>query len=130
LGNYRSAAVYLRALLKERPKDTRLLIEYCGCIERAGGSGYARLILEKAAAYFENSSDISIALGLLAFREGQLEKSFDYLREASSRDKKDPRPYRWMHLIAKKKGDLQGAERFEREYRRILKNSATKTNSK
>ena len=124
LGNYRSAAVYLRTLLKERPKDIRLLIEYCGCIERAGGIGYARLILEKAAAYFEESPEIPIALGFLAFREGHLEKSFDYLREAVSKNKKDPRPYRWMHLIAKKKGDEAGAERYEREYQRILKNSS------
>ena len=123
LGNYRSAAVYLRALLKERPKDIRLLIEYCGCIERAGGAGYARLILEKAAVFFEESSEIPIALGLLAFKEGHLEKSFDYLREAVSKNKKDPRPYQWMYLIAKKKGDLSGAERYEREYQRVLKKS-------
>jgi Tfp pilus assembly protein PilF len=123
LGNYRAAAVYLRALLKERPKDIHLLIEYCGCIERAGGAGYARLILEKAAAYFEESSEIPIALGLLAYRESQLEKSFDYLREAVSKNKNDPRPYRWMYLIAKKKGDLSGADRYEREYQRILKKS-------
>ena len=122
-GNYRSAAVYLRTLLKEKPKDIRLLIEYCGCIERAGGGSYARLILQKAAAYFEGSSDIYIAMGLLSFREGQLEKSFDYLREATSKDKKDPRPYRWMNLIAEKKGDREGAARYEREYQRILKNS-------
>ncbi|MCL1813565.1 MAG: tetratricopeptide repeat protein, partial [Treponema sp.] len=124
LGNYRSAAVYLKALLKEKPKDIRLLIEYCGCIERAGGGTYARLVLEKAAAYFEDSSDISIALGLLSFREGRLEKSFDYLREAVSKNKKDPRPYRWMYLIAKKRGDEAGAERYDREYQRILKNSS------
>jgi tetratricopeptide (TPR) repeat protein len=123
LGNYRAAAVYLRTLLKEKPKDVRLLIEYCGCIERAGGASYARLILEKAAAYFEESSEIPIALGLLAFHEGQMEKAFDYLREAVSKDKKDPRPYRWMYLIAKKKGDLSGAERYEKEYQRILKKS-------
>ena len=124
LGNYRSAAVYLRALLKEKPKDIRLLIEYCGCIERAGGQGYARLILEKAAAFFDDSTDIPIALGLLAYREGQLEKSFDYLREAVSKNKNDPRPYRWMQLIAKKKGDLEGSERYEREYQRVIKNSS------
>ena len=124
LGNYRSAAVYLKALLKEKPRDIRLLIEYCGCIERAGGGAYARLILEKAAVYFEASSEIPIALGLLSFREGHLEKSFDYLREAVSRNKKDPRPYRWMYLIAKKKGDKAGAERYNKEYLRILKNSS------
>ena len=124
LGNYRSAAVYLRALLKERPKDTRLLLEYCGCIERSGGTGYARMILEKAASYFAQSSEIPTALGLLAYREGHLEKAFDYLREAASKNKKDPRPYRWMYLIAQKKGDSEGAKRYEREYQRVVNNSS------
>ena len=62
LGNYRSAAVYLSALLKEWPEDIRLLLEYCGCIERAGSSTRARMILEKAAFYFSQSSEIPTAL--------------------------------------------------------------------
>ena len=125
LGNYRSAAVYLSALLKEKPKDIRLLIEYCGCIERAGNSGRAKMILEKAASVFANLSEIPIALGLLAYKEGQLEKAFDFLREAASKNKNDPRPYRWMQLISKNNGDLEGAIRYEREYQRILKNSVS-----
>ncbi|GHV84656.1 hypothetical protein AGMMS50230_02640 [Spirochaetia bacterium] len=124
LGKYRSATVYLRALIKERPRDIKLLLEYCGCIERSGGAHYARMILEKAASYFTTSSEISTALGLLAYREGNLEQAFDYLREASSRNKRDPRPYRWMHLIAKNKGDTAGARHYEDLYQRILQNSA------
>ena len=124
LGNYRAAAVYLRALLKEKPKDVRLLIEYCGCIERDGGTAYARILLEKADSYFAQSSEIPTALGLLACREGHVEKSFNYLKEAASRNKKDPRPYRWMCLIAEKRGDKEGAKRYEREYKRILENSS------
>ncbi|MDR0448002.1 MAG: tetratricopeptide repeat protein [Treponema sp.] len=124
LENYRSAAIYLRALLLEKPKDIGLLVEYCGCIERAGSVNYARMILEKAAAYFTKSSEIPTALGLLSYREGFPEKSFDYFREAISKNNKDPRPFHWMHLIAKKKGDLEGAGRYEREYQRIMSNSS------
>jgi len=123
LGKYRSAAVFLRALLREKPKDIRLLLEYCGCIERSGGIQYARIILEKASTYFAASTEIPTALGILAYREGNLEKAFDQLREAASRNKNDPKPFLWMCRICQKRGDLQGAERYNREYQRILKNS-------
>jgi len=125
-GKYRSAAIYLKTLLKERPRDVRLLLEYVGCIERTGGVQYAKVILEKAKAYFTESSEIPTALGLLAYREGNLERTFELLREAVSRNNKDPRPYRWMVIIAKKKGDTEGAARYEREFQKICKNSASK----
>jgi tetratricopeptide (TPR) repeat protein len=119
-GNYRSAAVYLRALLREKPRDIRLLMEYAGCIERAGGVQYAKVILEKANAVFTASSEIPTALGLLAYREGNPERAFKYLLDAASKNRNDPRPYHWMFMISKKKGDTQGAERYEREYRKVL----------
>ncbi|MDR2701187.1 MAG: tetratricopeptide repeat protein [Spirochaetaceae bacterium] len=122
LGNYRSAAVYLRALLKEKPKDIGLLLEYCGCIERSGRISYARLILEKASSFFPASTEIPTAQGILAFREGNTEKAFDYLREAASRNQNDPKPLLWMFRICQKQGDTEGAQRYNREYQRILKN--------
>ncbi|MDR2552985.1 MAG: tetratricopeptide repeat protein [Treponema sp.] len=123
LGNYRSAAVYLKALLREKPRDVRLLLEYAGCIERSGGSRYARTILEKAGAYLRGSSEIPTALGLLSYREGNLEHAFTCLLNAAARNKNDPRPYHWLFLISKKRGDILGAEHYEREYRRILETS-------
>ncbi|MDR2072873.1 MAG: tetratricopeptide repeat protein [Spirochaetaceae bacterium] len=124
-GNYRSAAVYLRALLKEKPRDIRLLLEYSGCIERAGAIQYAKAILKKAHAYFTKSSEIPTALGLLAYREGNLEQTFEYLLDAAGRNHADPRPFRWMYLIAKEKGDIQGARRYEQEYQRVLNTAAS-----
>ncbi|MDR0452788.1 MAG: tetratricopeptide repeat protein, partial [Treponema sp.] len=35
-GRYREAAFYLKSLLKEKPGDTELLLEYTGCLARAG----------------------------------------------------------------------------------------------
>jgi predicted Zn-dependent protease len=121
LGKFRQAAVYLRALLKEKPNDIRLLLEYCGCIERSGSSQYAKMILEKATNFFPASTEIPSALGIMAYREGNLERAFTHLREAASRDKNDPKPYLWMCRISQKKGDLEGAQRYNREYQRILK---------
>jgi Flp pilus assembly protein TadD len=59
----------------------------------------------------------------LAYREGRLERAFELLLEAAARNKKDPRPYRWMAIIAKNKGDREGAERYERQFRAVLQNS-------
>ncbi|MDR2144365.1 MAG: tetratricopeptide repeat protein, partial [Treponema sp.] len=130
-GRYRSAAIFLKALLKERPRDVRLLLEYAGCIERTGGGAYAKTILEKAMNYFVKSSEIPTALGLLAYREGRLERAFELLLIAAARNDKDPRPYRWMALISKNKGDREGAERYEKRFREVVQKSHhTSTKSK
>jgi Flp pilus assembly protein TadD len=73
--------------------------------------------------YFSKSSEIPTALGLLAYRENRPERAFELLLEAAARNKKDPRPYRWMAVIAKNKGDREGAERYERQFRAVLQRS-------
>jgi len=88
-------------------------------VERAGSPRYAAAILEKALGYFRDSPEIPTALGLLAYRGGNIEGAFSFLLDAVSRDKKDPRPYRWMAIIAKNLGDKDGEARYEREYRRL-----------
>jgi tetratricopeptide (TPR) repeat protein len=115
IGHYREAAVFLKALLIEKPGDIPLLLEFSGCLERAGAGYYARAVLEKAMFYFEKSPEIPMALGLLWFREKKIERSLDLLREAAGRNAGDPRPYQWMAAISRKIGDREGAKKFERE---------------
>ena len=131
-GRYREAAVFLKALLKEKPADIELLIEYSGCLERAGGEKYAVAVLEKARELFldpaqkqtailngftreSQVSDISLALGILSFRQKNVEKAFDYLREAAALAVRDPRPYEWMAIIAVKNGDAGGGSYYQKE---------------
>jgi tetratricopeptide (TPR) repeat protein len=114
-GRYREAAVFLKSLLKERPRNVELLLEYVGCLERAGAPQYAKAVLEKALVLLEKSPDIPMALGLLYFREQKPEQAFDFLREAAARNTKDPRPYQWMAALARKNGDVEGAKKFEYE---------------
>ena len=104
-GRYREAAVYLKALLKEKPRDISLLIEFSGCLDRAGASKFAIEVLEKARKVFSSSGDVPLALGILYFRHKKVEKAFDSLREAAVLSPKDPRPYEWMSVMAKKNGD-------------------------
>ncbi|MDR0512158.1 MAG: tetratricopeptide repeat protein [Treponema sp.] len=108
-GRYREAAVFLKALLKENPRDVPLLIEYSGCLERTGSVHYAVAVLEKARQLFSGSCDVSLALGILHAREKKIEKAFDYFREAAKLDTSDPRPYEWMADIAKKNGESSSA---------------------
>ena len=125
-GRYQEAAVFLKALLKEKPMDIGLLIEYSGCLERAGGESYAVAVLEKARELFLNPppkqkfanteiADLSLALGILSFRQKGVEKAFDYLREAAALAPRDPRPYEWMGVIARKNGDAGGVGYYEKE---------------
>jgi tetratricopeptide (TPR) repeat protein len=114
-GRFREAAVYLKSLLKEKPGDVEVLLEYSGCLQRCGASIYAVGVLEKARVFLEKNIEIPIALGLLYFKERNFEKAFDLLKEAAALDKGDPRPYSWMAALAAKKGDTEGARRYERE---------------
>jgi tetratricopeptide (TPR) repeat protein len=114
-GRFREAAVFLKGLLKERPRSVDLLIEYSGCLERAGAAFYAKAVLEKAMPAFSKAPEVPLALGLLYYRENRLEKAFDLLREAAARNVRDPRPYQWMAALAKKSGDAAGAAKFEQE---------------
>jgi Flp pilus assembly protein TadD len=107
--------MYLKGLLKERPRSVELLIEYSVCLERAGAAAYAKVVLEKAMSAFARAPEIPLALGLLLYRENRLEKAFDLLREAAARDRRDPRPYQWMAALARKSGDAAGAAKFEEE---------------
>jgi len=108
---YREAAVLLKALLREKPKDIGILIEYSGCLGRAGAGSYALELLEKARELFRNTAakretaEISLALGILCYRHKKTEKAFDCFREAAAINKEDPRPYKWMAAIARKNGE-------------------------
>ena len=120
-GRYREAAVFLKALLKEKPWDIGLIIEYSGCLERAGAGKYALAILEKARDALNGpdrpsgSPDISLALGIINFRHKRTEKAFDCLREAAGLAPRDPRPYEWMAIIARKNGESERIGYYERE---------------
>jgi len=126
-GRYREAALFLKSLLKEKPNDLGLIIEYAGCLERAGAVKYARAILLKAREFFDRtakpskalnfvgSAAISLALGVLSYREREIEKAFDYLREAAALAPIDPRPYEWMAIIAKRIGEADKCDYYEKE---------------
>jgi Tfp pilus assembly protein PilF len=75
-------------------------------------------VLEKALALFAKAPDIPLALGLFYFRAKKLEKAFDLLREAAARDTRDPRPYQWMAVLARKKGRAEEAAKFDYEARK------------
>ena len=104
-GRYREAAVYLKSLLREKPRDQEILIEYSGCLYRTGARRYALDLLQKARDLFSESGNISLALGIMNYREKNVEKAFDLFREAASLSPKDPRPYEWMAEAARKNGD-------------------------
>jgi tetratricopeptide (TPR) repeat protein len=114
-GRYREAAVFLKTLLKEKPRDINLLLEYTGCLERAGAAFYAAAVLEKARNLFRKSPDIPLALGLLAYRGKKPEQALAFLQESAMKNHKDPRPHEWMAFIARELGDTRRAHQYEEE---------------
>ena len=119
-GRYREAIVFLKPLLKEKPRDIGLIIEYSGCLERIGAAQYAVAVLEKARDLFQTAkqqsyvANLYLALGVLKARQKEYEKAFDYLREAAALAPKDPRPYEWMELISRKNGSAN-SDYYEKE---------------
>jgi tetratricopeptide (TPR) repeat protein len=123
---YRDAAVLLKGLLKENPKNKDLLLEFAGCLERAGSVHFASSVLEKALLVFKDKkdkADIYLALGMLYYRDKKIEKAFDMLRESAAKNTKNPKPYEWMAVIARKNGDNQGSTQYEFEANRRKKSS-------
>jgi tetratricopeptide (TPR) repeat protein len=115
-GRYREAAFYLKGLLKKKPEDTELLLEYSGCLVRAGAAAYAVMVLEKARELFSNLPfEVILSLGNLLYKEKKIERAFDIFREAAAKSPKDPRPYQRMAAAARELGDTEGARRYSRE---------------
>jgi tetratricopeptide (TPR) repeat protein len=115
LGRCREAAVFLRQLLQKQPRDLRLLLEYTGCLERAGAPDHAIFLLEKTLPLFPSSADLPINLALICFREGNAARALEYLQQAANRAPRDVRPWQWMAAIAGKQGDRESAECWNRE---------------
>jgi predicted Zn-dependent protease len=114
-GRYKEAAFYLKGLLKEKPEDKNLLLEYSGCLRRAGAVNYAILVLEKAMEFLDLGEEVPLALGKLLFQEKKIEQAFDMLRRAAAKNKKSPAPWEMMAAIARELGDREGVLRYERE---------------
>ncbi|GHV39514.1 hypothetical protein AGMMS49546_11700 [Spirochaetia bacterium] len=46
-GRFREAAMFLKSLLKENPRNLQLMLEFAGCLERAGASYYAGIVRDQ-----------------------------------------------------------------------------------
>ena len=126
-GRYREAALYLKAVLKEKPKDLALLIEYSHCLDRAGAGKSAYAILTKARDFFKPNADLFLALGIMSFRQKDIEQALDCFREAAALVTTDPRPYEWMLAVARKSkhpADIISYYENEVKRRRILKKTS------
>jgi tetratricopeptide (TPR) repeat protein len=117
-GRFTEAAVLLKSLLKERPRDPLILLEFTHCLEKAGSRGYAISVLQKALPLFPNSSEPCLTLGDLLRRSKRKEAAVDAYREAAARDASDPRPYERLSEYYRKSGIGELALRYEEEARR------------
>jgi Flp pilus assembly protein TadD len=81
--------------------------------------------LEKAREIFGESplrSQISLALGVLNYRQKGVKKAFEYFTEAAELAPNDPRPHEWMAIIARKNGYQADGRSYEEEAEKRKKN--------
>jgi tetratricopeptide (TPR) repeat protein len=121
-GRFREAALFLKTLLKEKPQDAGLVLEYSGCLTRAGALHYAIGVLEKAMPCIPKSAEIPLALGLLLYREQETERASELCRESITRNPKDPKPWQLMARIAAQRGDTLRARKYDDEAKKRKKN--------
>lgn len=114
-GRFREAALFLKVLLKEKPQDAGLVLEYSGCLARAGALHYAIGVLEKAMPCIPKSTEIPLAMALLLFREQKTERALELCRESITRNPRDPKPWQLMARIALRRGDAAGARKYDEE---------------
>ncbi len=114
-GRYRDAAMLLKRLLREDPKNLGLLLEFTGCLERSGAGALAAEVLRKSLPLFRKSAVPRLALGDMLYREKRIEAALDAYREAAAADGRDPRPYRRMAAVYRSTGAAEQAARYEQE---------------
>ncbi|HCM25511.1 MAG TPA: hypothetical protein DIC34_03000 [Treponema sp.] len=117
-GRYTEASVLLKSLLKERPRDLGVLLEFTHCLDRAGSPAYAIVVLQKALPLFPKSPDPCLALGDFLRHAKKKEAAVDAYREAAARDASDPRPHERLAEFYRESGIQELAARHEEEGRR------------
>ena len=117
-GRFTEAAVLLKSLLKERPRELGVLLEFIHCLDKAGSLGYAIAVLQKALPLFPKVPDPCLALGDLLRRAKRKEAAVDAYREAAARDGTDPRPYERLAEFYRKSGVEELSLRYEQEGKR------------
>ena len=89
---------------------------------KAAASKKAAVSRKTQASQTGTIADISLALGILSYRQKNTERAFDFLREAAAINARDPRPYEWMAIIAGKSGRSENSKYYAKEAEKRRKN--------
>jgi tetratricopeptide (TPR) repeat protein len=116
---YREAIILFKELLQENPRSLDMLRSLVFCLEESAQPGTAIQLLEKARAFFRNEARLLLPLGVLYFKQNELEKAAAVFRDVVSLPKKiSPdelwKAYRNLGLVYRRSGSPEFAEKFLR----------------
>jgi tetratricopeptide (TPR) repeat protein len=116
---YPEAIILFKELLRENPRSLEMLRSLVFCLEESEQPGTAIELLEKARRYFRNEAKLLLPLGVLYFKQNDLEKAAAAFRQVVSTPKKCSedelwKAYRNLGFVYRKSGSTEFADRFLR----------------
>jgi len=113
IGNFQSAALLYRQLLREDPEKEEYLRPLIFCLQKSGRKNEALRMLAAALDYLKApSAELFLIFGVIQYRKNNLEAALRAFRDAQDRSPRDWRPYFNIGEVYRKRGMQEYAERF------------------
>jgi tetratricopeptide (TPR) repeat protein len=114
---YREAIILFKELLRENPRSLDMLRSLVFCLEESAQPQTAIQLLEKARVYFRDEAKLLLPLGVLYFKQNDLEKAASVFRRVVSTPKNVSKEelwkaYRNLGLVYRRSGSQDFAEKF------------------
>ncbi len=109
---FHEAAVLYKELLKDEPDSILYLRSLTYSLEKIGNLTEATNLLELAAQYFKNKTDVLLPLGVLYFKGERYEESSRVFRSIIEKTPKEWRAYQNLAVVYKATGQDDFADKF------------------
>lgn len=111
-GRYSKAVVLYRSLLANEPDSLYFIRALVYCMQHAGQQKAAHVFLEKAQKAHNNQVSLLLPLGVMYFRENDLEKAAEIFRQVIALSPQDWKAYRNLATVFRKRGETEFSEKY------------------
>jgi|GEM_PF-255883 len=118
-GQFRSAAILYRDMLRKKPDNRVLLGNLVFCLDRMGQAGLAARLMAEANKAFKPDAESMLIEGVLRARAGDDAGALAVFRKVIDRYPKDPRGWERVAAIYRRKGVGEMAATFEQKAREL-----------
>ena len=127
-GQYRSAAILYRSLLREKPADRMLLANLVFCLDRMGEAASALALMHEANRAFKPDADALLIEGRLLARSGDFNGALEIFRKSIDRFPKDARGWEEIAGVYAKQGVSEMAATFSEKARDLKESGKVREN--